>query len=506
MRLVESEAAARLQALAHGTCLRLGRLAGIALADSERIELVMSTLTEVTAALGASVGAIVLGGSTPALQVTIGDATPAAPGTLNSRRWPGWVAAAAQGGSDHGLLFRWQGAEVAPRLPPPELAAMADLLVALLGGRPLPHAASSELQRALGTLIGGVLHELSNPLSYIIGNLDALTTSEMKDASAPQLLADVVTGVQRLTAVVADLRVVATRWSDVGAGTGADLEQAIDGAMHAVIPRIGPGTHVSRARSELPLVAGDAARLEQLFTHLVTFACRSAARVPGGAVRVETSLGDGDGDFVVASIGFDGERLSPDGVRRLLDPFNLERPLGAASGLGLWVCERIVAQLGGQLRVEVLPDTTTRLVVALPHARGPRPAAPAAATRKLEILLVDDEEPLLRSMVRWLGDQHVVLTARSGGEALAVLAEHPDVDLVLSDLMMPGGNGAELYQQIARYAPALEPRVRFMTGGGLPPTMAAFAERMAARLHWKPLGLPELSRMLAEAAARRLPR
>ena len=52
------------------------------------------------------------------------------------------------------------------------------------------------------------------------------------------------------------------------------------------------------------------------------------------------------------------------------------------------------------------------------------------------------------------------------GEALAVLAEHHDVDLVLSDLMMPGGNGAELYQQIARYAPALEPRVRFMTGGG----------------------------------------
>ncbi|MCC6996000.1 MAG: hybrid sensor histidine kinase/response regulator [Deltaproteobacteria bacterium] len=501
---MESEAAARLQALAHGTCVRLGRLAGVALADSERIDLVMSTLTEVTSALGASVGAIVLGGNTPALQVTIGEATLAAPGTLTSRRWPGWVAAAAQGGVDHGLLFRWQGAETPPRLPPPELAAMADLLVALLGSRPLPHAASSELQRALSTLLGGVLHELSNPLSYIIGNLDALTTSEMKDANAPQLLADVVTGVQRLTAVVADLRVVATRWSDVGAGAGADLEQAIDGAMQAVMPRFGAGTRISRARSELPWVAGEPARLEQLFTHLVTFACRSAARVAGGAVRVETQVGDDH--RIQASIGFDGERLSADGVRRLLDPFNLERPLGAASGLGLWVCERIVAQLGGQLSVEVLPDTTTRLLVALPHARGPRPELPASVTRRLEVLLVDDEEALLRSMARWLADDHVVLTARSGGEALAVLAEHPDVDLVLSDLMMPGGNGAELYQQIARYAPALEPRVRFMTGGGLPPTLAAFAERMAARLHWKPLGLPELSRMLADAAARALPR
>ncbi len=367
MRLVESDAAARLQALAHGTCVRLGRLAGVALADSERIELVMSTLTEVTAALGASVGAIVLGGGTPALQVTIGAATPAAPGTLASRRWPGWVAA-AEGGPDHGLLFRWQGAEAPPRLPPPELAAMADLLVALLGSRPLPHAASSELQRALSTLIGGVLHELSHPLSCIIGNLDALTTSEMKDASAPQLLADVVTGVQRLTAVVSDLRMVATRWSDLGVGAGADLEQAIDGAMQAVMARLGSGARISRARSELPLVAGDPARLEQLFAHLVTFACRSAARVPGGAVRVETRIGD---DRIIASIGFDGERLSPDGVRRLLDPFEMERPLGPTSGLGLWVCERIVAQLGGQLTVEVLPDTTTRLVVALPHARGP---------------------------------------------------------------------------------------------------------------------------------------
>jgi DNA-binding NtrC family response regulator len=132
---------------------------------------------------------------------------------------------------------------------------------------------------------------------------------------------------------------------------------------------------------------------------------------------------------------------------------------------------------------------------SLPQPSGSHP-------RVASILLVEDEVSLGRAMLRWLRDYKVV-HCTGIAEALMRIRAGERFDLILCDVMMPGGNAPDFYEALLKEAPALAERILFMTGGATTPETVAFVAAQSWRLITKPLDLADLRRRVAEFIAQR---
>jgi CheY-like chemotaxis protein len=165
---------------------------------------------------------------------------------------------------------------------------------------------------------------------------------------------------------------------------------------------------------------------------------------------------------------------------RIFEPFFTTKPVGMGSGLGLSICRSIVTDFGGDIRVESEVGTGTRFVIRLPiHAEAPSRVretgeAPAVAARRGRILLVDDEEVILKATKRLLGGMHDVVTLNSAEAARAILEHDHAFDVILCDLMMPEMTGMDLHQWLAERHPALAEQMVFVTGGAFTPRAAQY--------------------------------
>ena len=160
------------------------------------------------------------------------------------------------------------------------------------------------------------------------------------------------------------------------------------------------------------------------------------------------------------------------------------------------MCKNIVEEHGGTIDVRS-SDQGTSFTLTLPHRKAPsacadRPKPTTSSSAPGLVLIVDDEEILLRVLARRLGAHHRVLTARSGQEAISQLeAVDGEVDSIVCDLAMPGMSGVELYAQIQMRWPGTGQRLRFMSGapewcgGGTP-------NKLQQRCFRKPVEIPEL--------------
>jgi CheY-like chemotaxis protein len=198
-----------------------------------------------------------------------------------------------------------------------------------------------------------------------------------------------------------------------------------------------------------------------------------------------------------------------DARERVFEPFFTTKAVGVGTGLGLAVSRSIVEQLGGQIVLGDVAPHGTMVTVTLPaHAREPlAPPLPlvgaeSESTRKLRVLVVDDEVLVRRALSMVLESHHDVTLAEHGRHALELIGSEPAFDVVLCDLMMPHLNGKDLYEQVEREHAALAKRFVFITGGALGEQMATFLERHADTTLHKPF---EIADVLAhvEAAAKR---
>ena len=228
----------------------------------------------------------------------------------------------------------------------------------------------------------------------------------------------------------------------------------------------------------------DAGQLENALLNLCINA-RDAMR-DGGTLVVATSnlVLDGDaarerdlppGDYVALRVGDTGMGMAPEVAARAFDPFFTTKPIGMGTGLGLSMVYGFVRQSGGQAWIESEPGRGTTVCLCLPRHAQELPAAANADTDadapaipyrgRGETVLVVDDEPTVRDMVSDLLEErgYAVVAAPDGRSALAILQSGVPVDLLLTDVGMPGGmNG----RQLADAARALRPglRVLFMTG------------------------------------------
>jgi len=315
-------------------------------------------------------------------------------------------------------------------------------------------AQQREKMESLGALAGGVAHDFNNLLGIVLG----FTERALEDpASTAESLGSIRTAVLRGRALVQQILTFGRRHEhapkplDLGALV-VETSQLLRVAIPSTIVL---ETHVPR---EPVVVRGDAAALQHAIVNLCTNAAYALRGRPLGSIVVRC---EADREHVTLSVSDDGPGFSPEVAGRLFEPFFTTKPIGEGTGMGLAVVHGIVTSHGGEVSAESGARGAT-FTFRLPRAEGPPATASARPTPaprvRARILLVEDEPLLVRLLTRTLtGAGHQVTTFASADEAWPWLADETHrIDLVLTDLTMPGMNGRELL----RRARALRPDVR----------------------------------------------
>lgn len=332
----------------------------------------------------------------------------------------------------------------------------------------------AERLAGIGAVAAGVAHEINNPLSYILNNLDfVLRTDErtMISPAARDALTEAQNGALRVRDVVRDLRTFARVESEVK--SPLDVRAVMDASINIASSDLLHRARIVKDYRDTPQVVADPSRLGQVFLNLIVNAMQA---LPEGSpseqlIRITVRASD-DGAWVLASVEDSGHGIPTDRLERIFEPFYTTKPIGKGTGLGLSISRNIVTSFGGHIEVDSELGKGATFTVALPvsetqAANAPASAQPAEApmsTRPLSILVLDDDVMVARSIARTLGTQHQVTVCTRGGEALSLLTERA-YDLVFCDVMMPEMSGLEFLSRLSALRPALTGRVVFMTGG-----------------------------------------
>lgn len=315
---------------------------------------------------------------------------------------------------------------------------------------------------AIGQLTGGIAHDFNNLLTVILGGLDML--DRHSDPQRRQLLMDGMRqAAQRGAGLTRQLLTFSRRQSLQP--EPIDLPRQI-GAMRELLDRsLGPDVNVRLEwAAGLWAVEADPGELEAAVINLVVNA--RDAMPDGGTIviRAENAppwLDDTRrGEFVCLSVTDTGTGMPPEVKARVFEPFFTTKEIGKGSGLGLAQVYGFVQQSNGDIRIASEVGRGTRVTLILPRSTRmltddrlptvdlPAPG-PTAEAGRCVLLVEDDDEvaALVRGMLEELGYE-VVRTA-NGVAALGALANGRKIDLVFSDVMMPGGmNGVELAREI----------------------------------------------------------
>jgi signal transduction histidine kinase len=327
--------------------------------------------------------------------------------------------------------------------------------------------ARAQLERAqrmesIGRLAGGVAHETNNQMTVVLGFaqylIDAknITATQRKDLQQIKLGAERVAGLTRQLLALSRRQTLHPESLDLDAlvRESRPLLQQLVGPESTVFMHLGPGSK---------WVRGDRTQLVQVLLNLILNA--RDAMPDGGRVTIRTSRADevpSAGRFgrawnsdsaVLLSVSDTGIGIDSSITGRVFEPFFTTKPVGQGTGLGLSVVEGIIEQSNGEiwLASEVGQGTTFTIALPLvqPAAETPAPAELRAEGGSETILLVDDEDGVREVLGRALQEKgYRLLEASSATQALEILQQQAEqIDLVVTDLAMPGMNGLELARQ-----------------------------------------------------------
>jgi PAS domain S-box-containing protein len=335
----------------------------------------------------------------------------------------------------------------------------------------------SQKMDAIGRLAGGVAHDFNNLLTAISANVGLGLAETAPGHPVRPLLEDVEDAVRRATVLTRQLlafsrrQPVSRRW--------ISLSGLVEGMRKLLGRVLGEDVRLELSLATTPLViVADRGLVEQVVMNLVVNARDAIA--PGGRIAVETRAAEiresspdrPAGRYAVLEVRDDGQGMDAETRGRIFEPFFTTKPGDRGTGIGLATVYGIVRQHGGAIEVRSEPGKGSAFEVYWPMAEGrgvdtPVPVAAAGAplpTGSETLLLVEDEvkvrEPT-RALLERLG--YRVLAAGSGAEALATAAAHPGpIDLVVTDVVMPAMNGAELSSRLRAARPATP--VLFISG------------------------------------------
>jgi PAS domain S-box-containing protein len=339
---------------------------------------------------------------------------------------------------------------------------------------------------ALGTLAAGVGHEINNPLTYVIGNLETALEDIGDSSELRETLCEARDGALRIAEIVKSLKTF-TR-SDNGETRPIDVEQVLEAAIRMADKEIRHRARLVRVFGRTPRVYANEAQLAQVFLNILINAAHAIpdGHADGNEIRVTTRVDERG--RVAIDVTDSGGGIAPENLRRVFDPFFTTKSVGAGTGLGLAICHDVVEKLGGELSAASELGRGTTFTVALPGVAIARSALP-------RVLVVDDEVQIGKFITRIFRSNADVVALTSAREALERLATER-FDLVLCDVMMPEMTGIELYEELRANNPGLLRRVFFMTGGAFTPRAQAFLDTIGEARIDKPLDRVRLMSLL----------
>ncbi|HET9984455.1 MAG TPA: PAS domain-containing protein [Longimicrobiales bacterium] len=337
----------------------------------------------------------------------------------------------------------------------------------------------AQKMEAVGRLAGGIAHDFNNLLTGISGYAtfirDALGPGDPMREDAEEIV--------RTAGRAAELtrQLLAFSRKQVLQPTALDLRSVVSGLEKMLQRVIGEDVALSvAAEPELWSVRADPGQLEQVVLNLAVNA--RDAMPHGGTLAIElrnealdeaaaAAYGDlAAGDYVALLVRDTGTGFPEAALSHLFEPFFTTKEPGKGTGLGLATVYGIARQSGGGVRVESGLGLGTTIRVLLPRSeevvkRSPEATSPARPEGGLETILLVEDEPSVRRLAKraLAGKGYTVIEAPNGVDALRVAKEHPGrIDLLVTDVVMPGMTGRSLADRLARDRP--ETRVLFISG------------------------------------------
>lgn len=375
----------------------------------------------------------------------------------------------------------------------------------------------AQLQQSLkmetiGQLAGGVAHDFNNVLTVIAATAELLLDQSRADDPAREDLGTILRACERAASVTKQL--LALSRQQVLDPVVVDLNAAMKD-MEPMLQRLIGEDIVVKFRSAPDSVTArvDRTQIDQVILNL---ALNSRDAMPNGGTLLletanvmldETLVGDhpdlAPGPHVLLSVSDTGCGMDEATRRRVFEPFFTTKPPGKGTGLGLSTVYGIVRQSGGGIKVYSEAGKGTTFKVFLPRVTAEKAGAEErsdTAQRGSETVLVIEDEKEIRRVATIMLEQrgYTVLSAESGAEALKQVEENRGrIDLVLSDVVMPGGSGPETVRRIRELEPEI--RVLYMSGYAADLIARHGVEEDPQHFISKPFTLAELSRAVRHA-------
>src|SRR5258708_661144 len=356
---------------------------------------------------------------------------------------------------------------------------------------------------SLGQRASGIVHELSNPLTTILGYAQRLLQRETGAGSINPEVHGILAEAERAAGILRQVLHLSGEGRSVRAPVS--LNELVDrtaGLMRATLSGAPIRLMVEKGVS-VPDVDGDFGQLQQVLLNLLQNAQQAILQSgQGGLIGVRTATtGAGRARLEV----WDDGPAVPGAIQaRIFDPFFTTKLPGVGTGLGLAIVLGFVRQHGGTVHVLSPPKGGTRFLVELPAAatavlRLPPAAGPGEngiprESRSPRVLVLEDEPTVGGLIADVLRDEGMRVDVLRDGESALDRAEHEEYDLVICDLKMPGMDGQKFFQSLGMRRNPLQGRVLFVTGDVVTPRTQEFLERHGLPYVAKPFRVEELSR------------
>jgi two-component system cell cycle sensor histidine kinase/response regulator CckA len=343
--------------------------------------------------------------------------------------------------------------------------------------------AQATKMQVVGQLAGGVAHDFNNILTAIIGHSDLMLMRHTPGDSDYDDIQQIKSNSNRAAGLTRQL--LAFSRQQTLRPQVLQLPDVVSEVSHLLKRLLGETVElvVKHGRSLGPIRA-DPGQLEQVIVNLAVNARDAMAAKGGGVLTIQTyavkseqvaELGSDIlpiADYSALSVADTGTGIPPSVLGKIFEPFFTTKEVGKGTGLGLSTVYGIVKQSGGFIFADSKVSEGTRFVIYLPVHReeaGTRRARTAEKTKKDElwgsgtVLLVEDE-PMVRSVAERALTRHgyTVITADNGEDALEIIARNEPIDLLISDVVMPGMDGPTMVREARQSRPDL--KILFMSG------------------------------------------
>lgn len=359
-------------------------------------------------------------------------------------------------------------------------------------------AAQNEKLSALGELLAGVAHELSNPLSVVVGYA-AMVQDAVKGTPSEERVHRIVTAADRCVRIVRMFLALARERPAVAKTCDiAELLQTAISVSEGEAQAAG-GRVCVNLQPDLPTVVADPDHLTQVFSNLLVNA-GYAIRQLGADGRVDV-VAFADGEEIVVTVTDNGPGIPEDLRSRIFDPFFTTKDVSEGTGFGLSFCHRVVNAHSGALTLDTSVTCGARFTVRLPakasrHMPTETAERPGQAAHNRDILIVDDDENILAVLSDALSEAGYLVRTSSDARTAMDLCAETEFDVILTDIRMPSMDGRAFFQALQRDNAHRAKRVIFLTGDTLSPEIIRFIDETGQPVLEKPITPAELMKMI----------